>query len=147
MSAWDGDISRMGQLAERVADLATVPSRASARAAKSIRALLEDEFNEGADPYGEPWAPLEDVTLAKRTQTNEPPLTDTGTMRGTLDVRPMRGAGIAISIEHPAAPHQTGWDGPAGSGPARPILPSAEMPESWGNAIEAAVRAEFKGAA
>ena len=142
--SWDGDISKMGDLAQHIATLASVPSRASKRVAEAIEQLILDEFDAGADPYGNAWAPLEEVTLQKRSQTSEPPLTDYGTMRRSLIVRPMSGAGISITIDHPAAPHQTGWSGPRGSGPARPILPSKGMPLAWQEAIETATDEEIR---
>jgi len=136
---WNGDISHMGQLASTIGRLASVPSRASRAIAVDIGEMLEEQFAAGADPYGDAWDPLEDVTLEKRSQTTEPPLTDFGRMRGSMRVRPMSGAGVAITIDHPAAPHQTGWSGPQGEGPARPILPDRGMPARWREAIAARV--------
>lgn len=142
---WDGDISRMGQLADRIADLASVPSRASKRVSQGIEGLLQEEFDAGQDPYGTAWQPLQDETLAKRSQTTEPPLTDFGAMRRSLGVKPMKGAGVSITIDHPAAPHQTGWVGKQGRGPARPILPMrGDLPETWIEAIEGAISDEIK---
>lgn len=140
---WDGDIRGMGQLASRVADLASVPARASKRIARELGDLIEQEFAEGADPYGAAWEPITDATAAKRSQTSEPPLTDFARMRGDVAVKPMRGAGVSITIPHPAEDHQTGWSGPQGSGPARPILPSRQMPPLWDEAIRVAVEDEF----
>jgi hypothetical protein len=138
---WDGDISAMGRLADRVADLASVPARAARRVSRDLSVFIQDEFDEGQDPYGSAWAPLAPITLeGGRTP---PPLTDTTAMRGGIRVAPLRGAGVAITVPHPAAPHQTGWSGPQGSGPARPILPArGALPLSWQDAIEAAVSAE-----
>lgn len=141
---WDGDISQMGQLEDRLRDLAEVPSRASRRASRDIEALIEDEFDAGADPYGNAWKELAPATLGKgRTP---PPLTDTGTMRDSVHVRPMAGAGVAITIKNPpAAPHQIGWSGKQGSGPARPILPDrSELPPLWDEVIAAAVGKEMR---
>jgi hypothetical protein len=140
--AWDGDIGRMGQLAERVADLASVPSRAAAKVSRELGVLIADEFDAGADPYGTAWAPLAKATLA--AGRTPPPLTATGAMRSSVAVSPLPHAGVGITIAHPAAPHQTGWSGPQGSGPARPILPEREMPPLWAEAIEGAVREEFR---
>jgi hypothetical protein len=143
--SWNGDISQMGHLADRIADLAEVPSRAAKRVSLELVALLQEEFDEGHDPYGTAWKPLVEATLAKRSQTSLPPLTDTAKMRASLRVRPMRGAGVAITIDHPAAPHQTGWAGPQGSGPARPILPArSELPADWIDAIEASIVREVR---
>lgn len=127
--SWDGDISRMGKLSENIASLARVPSQASARIAVGLGALIEHEFSTGTDPYGNAWAPLAPRTLA-RGRTS-PPLTDTGSMRDSALARPMPSAGVSITIDHPAAPHQTGWHGIQGDGPARPILPSRQMPAEW----------------
>jgi hypothetical protein len=141
---WDGDISHMGQLAENIGKLGSVPSRAARQAADGIAALLEDEFEGGHDPYGREWQELTEATLEKRTQTTEPPLTDKGDMRRSLDVRPRAGAGIGITIEHPAAPHQTGWHGPQSTGPERMILPGMKMPIAWRETLDEAVAATVK---
>jgi hypothetical protein len=141
---WNGDISRMGKLADRIADLAAVPSRAARRVAESIEELVQEEFDEAHDPYGKPFAPLADATLDKRSGPMPPGLDDKGSMRSSLRVVPMRGAGVSITIDHPAQAHQTGWSGPVGSGPARPLLPSRKMPEAWKDAIEDAVDTEVR---
>lgn len=139
---WDGDISQMGQLAQRVADLGQVPSRASKRVSSELTDVIRMEFDEGADPYGTAWEPLRPATLAKGR--HHPPLTDTGAMRDSLRVKPLRGAGVGITIDHPAAPHQTGWSGPVGDGPARPILPAREMPPLWDEIIASAIEEEMR---
>jgi len=134
----------MGELAERIADLARVPSRASAAVAKSIDDLIQDEFGSASDPYGEPWEEHADATVERWGP--HPILQLTQDMRSSVDVKPMRGAGVSITIAHPAAPHQTGWSGPQGDGPARPILPGGPMPASWREAIDNAVGAEVRRA-
>jgi hypothetical protein len=140
---WSGDISQMGHLADRVADLAQVPSVAAARVSRQLQGLIQAEFDEGEDPYGTAWKPLAEATEA-RGRTN-PPLTDTRAMRDSVAVRPLPSAGVGVTIDHPAAPHQTGWEGTQGSGPARPILPArAELPEGWQDAIDRAVRDEMR---
>lgn len=143
MAEWDGDISRMGDLADRIADLATVPSYVAKKVSYGIAELVAAEFDAGEDPYGTAWKPLAKATLDKGR--HPPPLTDTRAMRESLRVRPMAHAGVSITINHPAAPHQTGWSGPRGSGPARPILPAREeLPESWQELIEDLTEAEIK---
>lgn len=137
---WNGDIAAMGALAARAADLANVPERASFRVAVDIEQLIEEEFTAGTDPYGHAWRGLAPSTQARgRT---DPPLTDSGAMRSSVSVFARMGGGIAITIDHPAAPHQTGWSGPVGSGPARPILPDRGMPATWREAIDTAVDEE-----
>jgi hypothetical protein len=134
----------MGQLAENIGKLGSVPSRASRMAADGIASLIESEFEEGHDPYGREWQALTEATLEKRSQTTEPPLTDVGDMRRSLRVRPRAGAGIGITIDHPAAPHQTGWNGTQGTGPSRMILPGMKMPVEWRETIDGAVAATVK---
>lgn len=142
--AWNGDISKMGQLAANVAKLASVPARASKRVAKEIKALIEEEFDHESDPYGNAWKPLADSTVARKGFTTI--LEDSRAMRDSLSVTPSRGAGVSITIDHPSEDHQTGWDGPQGSGPARPILPGGRMPARWNETIKESVRAEVRKA-
>ncbi len=140
---WSGDISRMGQLAQRVADLARVPARASARVAVALAELIEEEFASEADPYGNAWKPHAKSTVERWGP--HPILHLSGAMHSSVNVRPMPGAGVSITIDHPAAPHQTGWSGPQGTGPARPVLPGNRMPARWREAIAAEVSATFRG--
>lgn len=136
--SWSGDISAMGLLADRAADLSHVPAVAAPRAARAIQRLVEAEFADGHDPYGDPWTPLSEATEARGRAW--PPLTDTGDMAGSLNVYARAdGHGVAITIDHPAAPHQTGWIGPQGTGPKRAILPDRGMPEAWAEAIDEAI--------
>ena len=140
---WSGDLSRMGQLADRLSELAAVPSAIARRVSATIDGLLEQEFAAGDDPYGDPWAPLAESTVERGRSA--PPLTDSGAMRASAHARPLAHAGVGITIDHPAAPHQTGWSGPRGAGPARPILPArGELPESWDDAIAKVARDEFR---
>lgn len=141
---WNGDITKMGDLADRMRDLGSVPSRASKQIARELRSLISDEFDFEADPYGNAWEQLQQSTLDKRQKAAPPGLDDSGDMRASLRVAPSRGAGVSITIDHPAACHQTGWDGSQGSGPARPILPMAEMPDLWEEAISNAVASSIK---
>lgn len=141
---WDGDISRMGQLAQRIGDLARVPSRAAAAVSRELGDLIEEEFAAGADPYGTAWQDLADST--KERGRTWPPLTDTSNMRDNVEVRPMRPAGVSITVPHPGAPHQTGWSGAQGTGPARPILPARSMPPRWEEVLEVEVEKAFRRA-
>ncbi len=142
--SFEGDPARVGQLAQRLGDLARVPSRIAARVAEELEAEIQAEFDAGTDPYGRPWKPLAPSTLAGGR--HPPPLTDTRAMRDSLHVSPLRTAGVGITIDHPAAPHQTGWEGTQGSGPARPILPVGGMPPAWRGILESAAEDEFRKA-
>ncbi len=139
-----GNFAALERMQERLAELATVPSRTAVAVSSRLDELVQEEFDRGTDPYEEAWAPLSPVTLAKgRTP---PPLTDSSAMRDSLRVFPLAGAGVGVTIDHPAGPHQTGWTGPQGSGPARPILPArGELPDGWIEAMEAEAVRAFKG--
>jgi len=122
--------------------LAEVPSRAAKSAAERIGELILDGFASGTDPYGRPWAPLKPFTLAKGRFP--PPLTDTGAMRDSIEVKPSGGAGIEVTmgVEY-ATFHQTGTADMA----QRQILPqSGGLPPSWSRAIRDAVADETKKA-
>jgi phage gpG-like protein len=139
----EGDIGQLTRLGERLAELAEVPSRTARAASEAIEAEIQDEFDQGHDPYEEPWKPLAPATVARGRSA--PPLTDTGAMRDSLRVKPLAGAGIGVTIDHPAGPHQTGWEGRQGSGPARPILPArGELPDAWIEILERTAEAEFR---
>jgi phage gpG-like protein len=135
-----GDLSKMAKLESNLRRLSEVPSQVAADAAEAIEELIEEEFDAGNDAYGRAWAPLAPATLAKgRTP---PPLSDTEAMRDSLEVRPMPGAGISITIDEPAGIHQTGASRGNWRMPARPILPDRALPRSWTDAIaEAGERA------
>jgi phage gpG-like protein len=144
--ATSGASAGMGLLAANLRKLAGVPSRVSREVSGELRDLIEEEFDAGADPYGDSWAPILPSTEAQRSQTTLPPLSDRERMRESLRVRPARGAGVAITIDDPAGIHQTGWKngGNGSSGPARPILPRAGFPARWREAIDAATERQIE---
>lgn len=139
---WEGDISKTEKFADRIADLAGLSSRVARKVSKDLEEAIQSEFDAGADPYGTAWKPLAEATKARgRT---EPPLTDTHAMRDSLRVRPVSATRVEITIAHPARPHQTGWSGPQGKGPARPIVPvNEEAPKAWDEIIQSAFKAEI----
>jgi hypothetical protein len=140
--SFTGDLSELGQLAENLGRLARVPSRASAQVADEIRTDIEGEFSSESDPYGEPWEAHAETTVERWGEHNILDLS--GEMKRSLDVRPMRGAGVSVTIDHPAGVHQTGWSGPQGEGPARPILPGDDFPEQWAEIVDDALEANIR---
>ena len=132
-----GDFPQLGRIASSVSSLADVPAIAQDLASDRIAALVQLEFDAGVDPYGVAWTDLSEATIAKGRHA--PPLTDTRQLRESLLVYPSR-RGLArddrAPRRHPAGPHQDGWEGRQGSGPARPMLPTGDLPESWQMAIE-----------
>jgi len=136
-----GDLAKLGRISAGLDALADVPRVAGPLVSERLAALVQLEFDAGTDPYGDPWEPLAPATLAKGR--HEPPLTDTRELRDSLLVYPRAtGRGVRMSIgtkEHPAGPHQDGWSGPQGSGPARSIFPTGELPTAWAEAIDESV--------
>lgn len=131
------------QLMVLMGELGTIPSRVAADAAEKIAHLIASQFQQGQDPYGNPWAPLRPATLAKGRRP--PPLTDTGAMSSGIVVRPLRGAGIEIQASSTpyAHFHQTGTKHMA----ERSILPDGgELPGEWDAAIEGALTSSVKKA-
>jgi hypothetical protein len=136
-----GDIGAMGDLADRLGELAQVPSRAAAAACDGINLALEQQFADGVDPYGAAWAPLAERTLLKH---GEPALTETGDMRDGTMAKPSRGAGIELTVPFPGAIHQTGAKRGAWVMPARKILPEGgALPDAWKEAIDEAMADAF----
>ena len=133
-----GDLAQLGRIASSVASLADVTSRAAPLVSERLEKLVLLEFDAGVDPYGVPWADLAPATTARGRHA--PPLTDTRQLRESLLVYPSHGVRMSIGTPtHPAGPHQDGWTGPQGSGPARPIFPTGEMPLAWDMAIRDSV--------
>jgi len=129
---------RFADLAASLRKLSSLPSQVAAGAAERIEAQIQDDFDNGVDPYGSTWAPLMPRTLAKGRSA--PPLTETGAMRGSVSVQPMQGAGIAITIDDPATHHQYGTVDME----ARPIFPNQrELPDTWQRAISDAADEAF----
>lgn len=146
---WDGDISKMGQLARNIGKLAAVPSKAAPLAAKRIGELIQQEFEGEADPYGTAWKPLAPATIERHGDHKILHLS--GVMQSEAKVFPLQGSGVGITIPHPAEDHQTGWvrekkgKVPAGHGPPRPVLPAHRMPPLWDEAIKSAVSETVRG--
>lgn len=134
-----GDIRRMGELADRIGELAQIPSRISKAVADRLSDLIAEQFEEGVDPYGRPWAALAERTLRKH---DEPALQaefggQPGPMAESARAFPMRGAGVALTVDFPGGIHQTGAKRGAWRMPKRAILPDeGELPEAWARAIE-----------
>lgn len=136
-----GNLGKMGELADRLGELASIPSRASARAAENINAALEEQFENGTDPYGQSWAPLAERTLLKH---GEPALTETGDMRDGTFAKPSRGAGVELTVPFPGGIHQTGAKRGNWIMPARKILPEGgALPDAWREGIDEALDEAF----
>ncbi len=105
--------------------LAEVPSRATKTAAPLLLARWRADWRAGKDPHGRAWAPLAPATINKgRTP---PPMIETGGTLASAAVRPMRGAGLAITVGGFASLHMRANR----HRPARPTVPTAGVPSSW----------------
>ncbi len=129
--SFSGDIGGLRGLAGNLAKLAKVPSQAATEAAEKISASVQAEYDKGQDAYGKTWAALKPSTLKKGRRP--PPLTNTGAMRSSTEVKPMAGAGIAITFGVPyAIYHHTGTRYMA----ARPVAPTeGQLPPEWNELI------------
>ena len=144
MTAWEGDLSFFGELEDNLNQLAGVPSRAARDASRDIAKAIDQQFAHGLDPYGEPWAPLAESTLAKgRTP---PPMTNSGAMRAGIHVRPMGGAGIEVSCDAEYLGFHQGAGSPRANVPPRHVLPEGELPDTYQRAIADALDAAVERA-
>lgn len=126
-----GDFAGLKKLASNLGRLSEVPSCAAVASSERIASLISEEFAEQADPYGNPWADHTEETIKR---WGEHPILDlTGDMKATTQVKPMSGAGVAITFDVDYASfHHTGTK----SMVARPVLPLETMPASWNAALE-----------
>ncbi len=142
MSAWSGNIGDLGQLADILGELTTVPSRASKASARKIERLIDDEFATGSDPYGDPWDPLAESTVEKKGGDDRI-LIETSNMRRGIHVRPLPRAGIAVTSDAEYMGFHQGEGSPRANIPPRHVLPEGEIPDSWERAIGRSLDDEF----
>jgi hypothetical protein len=131
-------LRKMGDLLRIVEMLSDVPARTAAIASPQLDRLVRQQFANGTDPYGRPWAPLKPATLARGRRP--PPLTASGRLAaGTgVKVRPGKRAGLVFKIGAPYGTfHQTGTRYMQ----ARRILPQQGLPREWRRILTDASRA------
>lgn len=133
-----GNVGALHSYARTLRRLASVPSRMAGPAADRISDLLDEQFAAQSDPYGNAWEPHAEATVARWGE--HPVLELTGALRGSVDVQPMGGAGIAITLDDVAQFHQTGTS----RMPARPVLPYAGLPAAWDDALSQAAAETFE---
>jgi hypothetical protein len=130
-------LAALRKVAQAVSELAQVPSRAASEASGSIKTILQRQFASQTDAYGRPWAPLTDATI-KRWGSH--PILDLTHQLKDVDVRPMTGAGIVVTLgSKSGAFHQVGTYKMKG----RPILPDGPLPPAWQQAIADAATNSF----
>lgn len=114
-------------------ELARVPSRAAAPVAAKLQEQIDRQFAEGVDPYGKRWAAKADGDPSYLTRSTD--------LHQSVVVRPLPGAGVAITVGAPYGQfHQEGTS----RMPARPILPTAGLPPSWAEAVSAGVEEAYR---
>jgi Phage virion morphogenesis family len=135
MSAWQGDLSDLGRIADSLARLSEVPSRAARSAAVGIAEAIDQQFANGVDPYGVPWAPLKESTIERKGSSDI--LIESSRMRDTVKVVPMQGAGISVTFEAEYAGFaQTGFVVGKTKVPPRKVIPDGPIPEAWEHALD-----------
>ncbi len=126
-------------LADRLGELAQIPSRITAPVATAINAELHRQFEDGVDPYGRPWAKLADSTVARKG--HDTILVDDGALATETRALPMGGAGIELVSNEVGGYHQSGTS----RMPRRPILPDgSSLPKAWQAAIAEEYAAAFR---
>lgn len=111
-------VDRLGQL----------PRDLARAAAPDIALAVRAEFQNGTDPYGQPWAPLRPSTLR---QHGPPPLTASGRAKDRTTVTPGR-LGIVIRLGASyLAFHQVGFRVGRTKVPPRKVLPNRGLPRAW----------------
>lgn len=116
-------------------DLAGVCERAAEAAAHTINEGIQDQYRQGMDPNGSPWAPLAKSTIMRGRHA--PPLTDTGAMAAGTEVT-VEGTSLVATLPSPGQYHQSGTS----RMPQRQILPEGGLSPAWEKAILDAVEAE-----
>lgn len=126
-------------LADRLAELATVPSRIAAPVAEGINAELQREFAQGSNAYGTPWKPLLPTTV-RRKGGDTRILMRTDALANETVARPMSSAGVEIVSLDYGTFHQGGTKHMV----PRKILPDGQdLPKSWERVIDREVAAAF----
>lgn len=131
-------LSALGGLQARLSDL----QPAMRDIGDDIKAEVDNAFRSGQSPYGEPWAPLSPVTIARRRKNSSVPLRDTGRLANSISVfADAHSVTVGTNVEY-ASTHQFGARRgefgktrrgnpiPWGSIPARPFMPLDGLPPS-----------------
>lgn len=134
-------IEAIGRLKETIRKLSDLPRAVAVEAAPGINRLLREEFLNGTDPYGRPWAPLRPATLARGRRP--PPLTDTKALRDGTKATPRSGrrAGLVLITGAPYGYfHQVGFRVGKTNVEPRRVLPQSGLPAGWKIVLRDAAR-------
>jgi hypothetical protein len=92
-----GDFGRLTGTIAALKSLAKIPAQVASRAAPRIKDILQKGAESGRDPYGKAYAP-HTVGTVKRWGPHQL-LKLSGAGLGSLDAKPMAGAGVAITAD------------------------------------------------
>jgi hypothetical protein len=142
MSSNAAALAALTKMAGTLRELKRVPEFAVPEAAEGIQELLAEQFAQGRDPYGLPWAPLKPATLRKGRRP--PPLSASGALRNEVLRVPQASAAfgrITLTLgPRYGAFHQTGTRDMA----QRLIFPEGRLPARWERVIAKAVQNAFE---
>lgn len=124
----------LNQLSQRVTNMR--PAMESI--GREIAGLVDLSFIDTHDPYGNPWAALSPVTIAKRRNGGSKPLNDTGRLKASITSNATQHEVTIGTTELYGKTHQFGANQgeyaprvPWGDIPARPFLPTDGLPALW----------------
>ena len=124
----------LNQLSQRITNM----QPAMESIGKKIAGLVDLSFIDTHDPYGNPWAALSPVTIAKRRNSSSKPLNDTGALRESITSNATQHDVTIGTTELYGKTHQFGANQgeyaphvPWGDVPARPFLPTDGLPALW----------------
>lgn len=130
-------IASLGRIMQTIRRLSEAPKRVAQIAAPKITDMLQQQFDQGKDPYGRAWNPLRPSTLAKGRRP--PPLTDKRNLRkGTKAVASRYG--IRLMVGPKGFFHQVGFRVGRTFVAPRRILPQYGLPKEWKVALDNAAR-------
>jgi len=119
LRGWTKLESEIDGMAKRVADL----SPALDPAASGLDSVLLDSFRTSSSPFGAPWEPLSDTTVARRRRGSSKPLVDTGQLRSATHARREGKRSIVFGTSGAPATYAPTHQFGRGKIPARPFLP------------------------
>jgi phage virion morphogenesis protein len=135
----------LNQLSQRITNM----QPAMASIGESVASWVDLTFRDAQDPYGNPWADLSPVTIAKRRDGSAKPLNDTGALKASITKNASQFEVTIGTNEDYSPTHQFGaakgeyaTGVPWGDIPARPFLPteSGGLPNPWEQDILTIIR-------
>ena len=113
------------QMRKAIVNLPRLMSQASTDAAEYLEDVIEAQFAEGVDAYGNPWRELAESSI--RRGRTPPPGTDTEALRA-VHVTPLQSAGVLVEFSEDYAEYYA---------TVRPIVPDEDNFEasSWYKAV------------